>query len=102
VKIRYSPRATKDLQEIHEYLIRRSPRGAVNVVTAIYAAVEFIRRHSTATQATSIPGIRSMVVQRYRFRIFYRVVEPDGVIEIVHVRHTSRRSWPDEQRCDLS
>jgi addiction module RelE/StbE family toxin len=91
--IRYSPRAIRDLESIYEYLIGRSPQGAVNVLTAIYAAVEFIRRHPEATQATRIRSIRAMVVHRYRFRIFYRVVEADNAIEAVHVRHTSRRGW---------
>ena len=65
----------------------------MNVLTAIYAAVQFIRRHPEATQATRIAGVRAMVVRRYRFKIFYRVIEADNAIEIVHVRHTSRRSW---------
>ena len=44
MKLRYSRRATNDLNSIHEYLNARSPRGARNVLTSIYAAVEFIRR----------------------------------------------------------
>ena len=91
--VRYSPRATRDLESIHEYLIKRSPQGAVSVLTAIYAAVEFIRRHPEATEVTRIGGVRAKVVQRCRFKIFYRVVSPDNVIEIIHVRHTSRRMW---------
>ena len=96
MRIRYSPRAAKDLEEIHDYLIQRSAKGAVNVLTAIYASAEFIRRHSAAAQATDFPGIRAMVVQRYRFKIFYRVLDDEGVMEIVHIRHTSRRSWPND------
>jgi addiction module RelE/StbE family toxin len=91
--VRYSPRATRDLQSIHEYLSKHSPRGALNVLTAIYAAVEFVRRHPAAAQSTNVPGVRAKIVQRYRFKVFYRVVEPDNAIEIVHVRHTSRRPW---------
>jgi len=41
--VRYSPRATNDLEAIHDYLVQRSPKGAVNVLTAIYAAIEFVR-----------------------------------------------------------
>jgi addiction module RelE/StbE family toxin len=93
VIIRYSPRAARDLEAIYSYLVEKSPKGAVNVLTAIYAAVEFIQRHQDATKSTSIPGIRAMIVRRYRFKIFYRAVASEGVIEIVHVGHTSRRSW---------
>ena len=100
MNVRYSPRATRDLEDIHRYLTERSPRGAANVLTAIYAAVEFIRRHPGATQATRITGVRAMVVQRYRFKIFYRVVVAENAIEVVHVRHTSRRGWLRESAFD--
>jgi plasmid stabilization system protein ParE len=90
--IRYSARATTDLESIHEYLSRQSPRGALNVLTAIYAAVEFVRRHPGAAEAININGIRMKVVHRYRFKIFYRTIG-DDILEIVHVRHTSRRPW---------
>jgi plasmid stabilization system protein ParE len=93
VKIRYSPRATRDLDAIYEYLIHRSPKGTINVLTAIYASIEFIRRHPTATQVTAVPGVHAMIVRRYRFKIFYRILEAENVLEVVHVRHTSRRSW---------
>ena len=58
MKLRYSRRATNDLTSIHEYLSARSPRGAVNVMTAIFAAVEFVRRHPDAAEHTRIHGIR--------------------------------------------
>ena len=95
--IRYSRRATRDLEAIHAYLVQRSPQGALNVLRAIYGSIEFIRRYPQAAGATSIPGIRVMIVRRYRFRIFYRVVEAESVAEIVHVRHTSRRPWAGDE-----
>ena len=97
MRIRYSPRATRDLEAIHEYLAKRSPGGAVNVMTAIFASIEFIRRHPEAAPAVSnIAGVRGVVVHRYRFKVFYRVVSGEDAIEIVHVRHTSRRPWSGE------
>ena len=97
MKLRYSRRATRDLDAIQEYLVDRNPRGAVNVMTAIFASVEFIRRHPEAAPAVSnIAGVRSVVVHRYRFKVFYRVLASDEVVEIVHIRHTSRRPWSGE------
>ena len=93
MNVRYSRRATKDLQAIHDYLVQRSPNGAVNVMTALYATIEFVRRHPPASEATNLPGIRAKVVSRYRFKIFYRIADADDAVEIVHVRHTSRRTW---------
>jgi toxin ParE1/3/4 len=96
MKLRYSRRATNDLNSIYEYLNARSPRGARNVLTSIYAAVEFIRRHPNAAELTRIRGVRAKIVRKYRFKIFYRLIAEEDVIEIVHVRHTSRRPWISE------
>jgi toxin ParE1/3/4 len=35
--------------------------------------------------------VRMKVVRRYRYKIFYRVT--GETVEILHVRHTSRRPW---------
>jgi plasmid stabilization system protein ParE len=78
---------------INEYLSARSPRGAVSAMSAIYAAVEFIRRHPEAAEATRIHGVRGKIVQKFQFKIFYRVIAESDLIEIVHVRHASRRPW---------
>ena len=99
MKLRYSPRATRDLDAIYEYLAKRDPQRAANVMAAIFAAVEFVRRHPEAAPVvTNIPGVRSIVVRRYRFRAFYRVVWSQDLVEIVHVRHTPRRSWSGEDQ----
>jgi plasmid stabilization system protein ParE len=75
---------------------RPQQRGARNVLTSIYAAVEFIRRHPDAAELTRIRAVRAKIVHKYRFKIFYRVIAEEDVIEIVHVRHTSRRPWIGE------
>ena len=93
MRIRYSPRATKDLASIHQYLTEHSPTGAINVMAAILAAIEFVRRNPLAAEVTTIRGVRGKVVRRHRFKVFYRVLAEGDVIEVVHVRHTSRKPW---------
>jgi len=65
MRIRYSRRATNDLISINEYLSARSPRGAVSLMSAIYAAVEFIRRHPKAAEMTRIHGVRGKIVRKF-------------------------------------
>jgi toxin ParE1/3/4 len=89
--IRFAPRARRDLEEIREYLEMRSPAGARNVLRAIKDAVRFVGEHPLASEQTDDPAIRVKIVLAYRYKIFYRV--RGSVIEIVHVRHTSRRPW---------
>jgi toxin ParE1/3/4 len=92
MKVRYSSRATRDLASIYQYLNDRSPSGAVNVLRAIYAAIEFIKRRPLGAPETKIPGVHGKTVRKYRFKVFYRVVE-DDTLEIVHIRHMSRETW---------
>jgi toxin ParE1/3/4 len=96
MKVRYSRRASNDLASIHDYLSGRSPTGAARVLTAIYAAIEFIRRNPHAAEKTNIPDVRVRTVRKYRFKVFYRMMEESAAIEVVHVRHTSRRPWQGE------
>jgi plasmid stabilization system protein ParE len=66
MKVRYSPRATRDLASIHEFLTERSPTGAANMLAAIYAAVEFARRNPLAAERTNIAGVHAKLVRKYR------------------------------------
>jgi toxin ParE1/3/4 len=96
MKVRYSRRATSDLASIREFLSDRSPAGTTNVLVGIYAAIEFIRRNPRGAERTNLPGVRGKAVRKYRFKIFYRVIENDAVVEIIHIRHSSRQSWEGE------
>ena len=57
----------------------------------IYRAVEFIADRPEGSERTDDPRVRVKIVVRYRYKIFYRLVDRD--VEIVHVRHSSRRPW---------
>jgi toxin ParE1/3/4 len=94
VKLNYRAQALADIDAIHSYIEERSPSGARNVLRAIYASIQLIAEHPLTYQRTDNPNIRVHVVQRYRYKIFYSVV--DDIVEIIHVRHTSRRPWTGE------
>ena len=69
MKIRYSPQARNDLQDIFHYLNERSPSGAENVMRAIYASMEFLAENPMASQETGLSEIRVKIVRRYNFKI---------------------------------
>lgn len=88
MKIRYTPRAFSDREQIVDYLRQRSLVGARNVAAAIRAAVAQLREHPLSGYATNDPEVRVMFLVRYPYKIFYRVRD---IVEILHIRHTSRR-----------
>jgi toxin ParE1/3/4 len=95
MRVRYTPRALRDISRVYEYLNRRSPSGALNVSAAIYAGVRFIAERPQAAERTDDPNVRVKVVRRYRYKIFYSLT--NDTVEILHIRHPSRRPWKGER-----
>jgi plasmid stabilization system protein ParE len=56
------------------------------------AGIHLIAEQPLASQRTDDPDVRVKSVRRYRYRIFYSIAD-ENTVEIVHVRHTSRRPW---------
>jgi plasmid stabilization system protein ParE len=93
MKVRYTPAAFLDREQILEYLKERSAGGARNVAASIREAVEQLKEHPHSGYTTDDPDVRVIFVTRYPYKIFYRVRD---AIEILHIRHTSRRAWKND------
>ena len=83
MKVRYRARALADLEDIFRYLDQRSPTGARNVLRAVHLAIEDVAEQPLASPRTSDADIRVKILGRYRYKIFYSVMENE-IIEIVH------------------
>jgi toxin ParE1/3/4 len=92
MNVRYRARALADLDEIFSFLNERSPTGARNVLRTIADAIDGIAENPLAAPRTSETDIRVKILGRYRYKIFYSLVE-DEFVEIIHVRHAARRPW---------
>ena len=92
MKVRYRARALADIDDINGYIEQRSPTGARNVLASIHVTIRSITEQPFASEQTDHPDIRVKFVRRYRYKVFYRIIDRDTV-EIIHVRHTSRRPW---------
>ena len=90
MRVRYTPEAFCDRERIFEYLRERSATGARNVAASIREAVAQLKDHPHSGYRTDDPNVRVIFVARYPYKIFYRVRD---VVEILHIRHTSRREW---------
>ncbi|MCC6780262.1 MAG: type II toxin-antitoxin system RelE/ParE family toxin [Hyphomicrobiales bacterium] len=93
MRVRYRELALADLDGIFRYLNERSPAGARNVTDAIHAAIATIPENPFGARRTSDPAVY-VKIGRYGYEIFY-AVEAETV-EILHVRHGSRRPWSIE------
>jgi toxin ParE1/3/4 len=89
--IQYRKQALDDIETIDGYLRERNASGALNVMREIAEAIRFVGMHPLAGPPTGKADIRVRIVRRYRYKVFYRI-DADAV-EIIHVRHMSRRPW---------
>lgn len=81
MKVRYSRGAALDLASIEEYLSEYGRRGAVDVLAAIYVAIEFIHRNPNSAEKTTIVGVNAKIVKKYRYKLFYRVLEREETMK---------------------
>jgi toxin ParE1/3/4 len=90
MRIRYTPEAFSDRERILGYLRERSAGRARNVAASIREAVAQLADQPHSGYRTDNPEVRVTFVVRYPYKIFYRA--RDDAVEILHIRHTSRRA----------
>jgi toxin ParE1/3/4 len=92
MKVRYTLRGFADREEIFEYLDARNPKAARAVVGLIKQRINELGDQPRKGRRTNKPGIYTIWITPYRYRVFYRI-EHDVVV-VLQIRHTSRRPWP--------
>lgn len=75
MKLRYSPRATADLEDIADYLRSKSPQGAKRVRAAILATLKIIARFPRMGRRQTVGNVRKLGVRKYPYLIYYRLDE---------------------------
>jgi toxin ParE1/3/4 len=95
MKLTYSRRALADLGQIKTYYAAHaSPAIAEAIGRRLEDVVDRIcRLPEAAPRVSQRSQVRVIAVMRYPFRIFYRV--RDDAVDILHIRHTSRRPLKD-------
>jgi len=91
MKVRYSPRALAQLEEIHEYIARRNRSAAISVVARIQSLCVTLGEFPGMGAATDQPGVRMAPVVRYPYLIFYAVITESSEVRILRIRHGRRR-----------
>ena len=87
MKVRYTPRAAKDLERLTEFLRTRSPQVAMSIARAIRSTAVSLADQPLSGISTEDPAVRMRLVKKYRYKIFYTVSDQ---IQILHIRHPSR------------
>jgi plasmid stabilization system protein ParE len=90
VKLRYTRRAARNLDEILEYIRTRSPQGAGHVLDRVETVLALLAERPEIGVAVPGTTFRRLVVTPYPYLVFYRVTS-DAVV-VHRIRHAARRS----------
>ena len=94
MRVRYSPRARDDLDQIYSYLYERSPLAATAVLKRIHDRIQQLADLPHMAPATELAEIRGLSVGRYPYKAYYHVMKDE--VLIVHVRDLRRTPWRGE------
>jgi len=89
MRIRWTPVAAADLEEIHSYLLKHHPHLANSTVVKIYEGIRSLKDLPHRGRPGREPGTRELVFAPMPYIAAYRVKE--RTIEVLHIHHTSRQ-----------
>lgn len=91
MKLRFTPRAARDLTEIADYLRARNPSAALAVRSAILRSLRNLTLFPEIGRPQSVEGVRKLVTPRYRYLVYYIVAKEADEVVILAIQHPVRR-----------
>ena len=85
MRIRWTPAAVADLEQIHNYLTERMPNFAHSTIVRVYGAVQSLKRMPNRGRPGRELGTRELVLAPLPYIVAYRV--KDDEFAILHVHH---------------
>ena len=90
MKLQFTPRATRDLAEIAEYLCTRDPPAARAVRDAILRSLQNLTLFPSIGRPQNVGGVRKLVTPKYRYLVYYTIDEEAEEIVILTIQHPGR------------
>ena len=91
VKVRYSRRAQRQLDDIHSYIRERNPEAATRVIARIRRSVDLLLDFPSLGPHGLVAGTRELVVVGLPYVVVYRLATGrDDIIDILGVYHSAQ------------
>jgi plasmid stabilization system protein ParE len=90
MKLRFTPRALRDLTDIAEFLRAESPAGATSVRSAIFESLQLLKDVPRIGRAQSVDGVRKLVTRRYGYLVYYVIDEANDGLAVLTIQHPAR------------
>ena len=91
MKLRFTPRATADLEAIAAYIRDHNPAAAHRVRAAIYDSLKNLILFPYVGRLQQTERIRKLVTRQHAYLIYYTVDEVAEEIIILNIKHPARR-----------
>ena len=92
MRVRWTPVAASDLEDIRDYVELRFPAFARSTVKTIYSDIQSLRRFPMRGRVGEIDGTRECLLAPLPYVVVYRVT--DAAVEILRIWHTSQDRRP--------
>jgi toxin ParE1/3/4 len=90
MRVRWNKRALTQLRAAHGWIKKENPIAAEEFVEAVTALVDLLGEFPRMGVRTDEPGISMFPLVRYRYLIYYKILE-GGEVRIIRIRHASRK-----------
>ena len=91
MKIRWSPRARRQLRDIYLHILDHDPAAAERVQRVLQEVIQILAEHPRFGRPGRVDGTRELVISGLPYIVPYRV--RNETVEIIAVLHAARR-WP--------
>ena len=96
MRLRFTPRATRDLAEIAGYLRTRNPAAALAVRDAILRSLQNLVLFPAIGRRQNIEGVRKLVTRKHPYLVYYAVADGEEEVVILTIQHAARsRQYAD-------
>lgn len=91
MKVRLTPRATRDLVDIADYIRTHNPAAAERVRSSILNTLQLLVQFPYVGRAQKIEGVRKLVVRRLSHLLYYATDEPADEAVVLTIQHAARQ-----------
>ena len=90
MKLRFTPRAAQDLNDIANYIRERNPQAALRVRAAILESFQNLVLFPQVGRRQKIEGVRKLVTRRYPYLVYYSADEAAEEIIVIAIQYPVR------------
>ena len=90
MKVRFTPRARRDMAEIHDWIALRNPAAARRVEDYVREVSRGLEDFPMVGALTDLAQVRRLPLVRYPYTIYYRVDEFSETVDILRLVHSAR------------